>query len=202
MAIAGLSGHFDPLSGPTSADFLPDMGHGIIGTNPNSDLTWLTLNPESGSVLPGNSDLITASFNSKDLDKNSLYKGFIVIYSNDPDEPVKSVPVILNTGDPLNADDLKEIPEKFSLEQNFPNPFNPETVIRFSVVETENVKLKIYNIIGQEIVTLFNEIASPGSYEVNWDSKDSKGVNVSSGVYFYSLEQGDKKLTRKMILSR
>ncbi len=202
MAIAGAGGHFDPDTGPTSVDFIPDIGHGEIGINPNTDLPWLTLNPESGSIQAGNSDLITATFNSENLEKDNLYLGYIVIYSNDPDEPVRSIPVLLNTGEPMDVEGENIVPQEFSLGQNYPNPFNPSTIIPFSVTQTENVKLKIYNIIGQEIRTLINKTLSSGNYQINWDSKENNGRNVTSGVYFYSLEQGNKKITRKMILSR
>jgi len=202
MAIAGFGGHFDPNIGPISLDYVPDIGHGEIGINPNTDLPWLTLNPESGSIQAGNSDLITATFNSENLEKNNIYSGYIVIYSNDPDEPVRSIPVLLNTTEPTHAEEENNIPHEFSLGNNYPNPFNPSTVIPFSVIQTENVKLKVYNIIGQEIRTLINKTLSPGNYSVNWDSKDNNGKNVTSGVYFYSLEQGNEKITMKMILNR
>ncbi|MDO8549588.1 MAG: choice-of-anchor B family protein [Ignavibacteria bacterium] len=202
MTIAGFAGHLDTNITLTSLDYVPDIGHGEIGINPNTDLPWLTLNPESGSIQAGNSDLITATFNSKNLEKNNSYSGYIVVYSNDPDEPVRSIPVLLNTVEPMNTEEENNIPQEFSLGQNYPNPFNPNTIIPFNITQTENVRLKIYNIIGQEIRTLINNTLSPGNYKFSWDGKDSNRMNVTSGVYFYSLEQSNKKITRKMILSR
>jgi hypothetical protein len=202
MAIAGLAGHFDPQIGATSVDFIPDVGHGEIGVNPNADLPWLSLNPKTGNIIAGNSDLITARFDSEDLEINRLYRGYIVVYSNDPKEPVSSIPVILNTGKPINVEIENEVPQGFSLKQNYPNPFNPSTIIPFSINKSGNAVLKIYNIIGQEIITLLNENLSTGSYEIKWNGTDNNGTDVSSGVYFYTLEQSDKKVTRKLILNR
>ena len=89
-----------------------------------------------------------------------------------------------------------EIPATFSLKQNFPNPFNPSTKIRFEVSKTSNVTLKVYNIAGQEVATLLsNENLSPGTKEVDFNAS-----NLASGVYFYTLKAGDFAATRKMVL--
>lgn len=101
------------------------------------------------------------------------------------------------------------IPSEFSLSQNFPNPFNPVTTIRFALPsnmkpslaagkrETSNVKLIVYDMLGREVTTLVNEEKSPGTYEVKWDA-----VGVSSGIYFYRLTSGSFIETKKMILLR
>ncbi len=88
----------------------------------------------------------------------------------------------------------------YSLSQNYPNPFNPTTKIKYTIpiVGNQNpvsVKLKIYNIMGQEIATLVNEIKSPGEYEVEFNGK-----GLSSGIYFYKLEAGSFVSVKKMIL--
>ncbi|MBZ0201861.1 MAG: T9SS type A sorting domain-containing protein [Ignavibacteria bacterium] len=93
------------------------------------------------------------------------------------------------------------IPENFSLKQNFPNPFNPNTKIRFSIPATPlsydglGVGLYVYDILGSEMVTLVNEQLKPGTYEVEWD-----GANFASGIYCYKLIAGDYSQTKKMIL--
>ncbi|MGD8778753.1 MAG: T9SS type A sorting domain-containing protein [Ignavibacteria bacterium] len=91
--------------------------------------------------------------------------------------------------------DLKEIstlPKEFVLNQNYPNPF---TTIKFDIVKSSSVKLIIYNILGQKVATLVNEFMTPGSYKVDFIAAD-----LSSGVYFYSLETSDIKLYKKMML--
>jgi hypothetical protein len=89
-----------------------------------------------------------------------------------------------------------EIPNSFSLQQNYPNPFNPSTNIRFDMPKNDYVTLKVYDIIGREIRTLLkNEYVSAGVKEVVFDGSD-----VASGVYFYRIEAGDFKATKKMML--
>lgn len=83
---------------------------------------------------------------------------------------------------------------KFHLYDNYPNPFNPKTVISYQIPVTSKVQLKIYNILGQEITTLVNKEQLPGIYEVEFDA-----VNLSSGVYFYQLQFNDKIETKKML---
>ncbi len=99
----------------------------------------------------------------------------------------------VGVGDYKNPNNL---PVDFSLDQNFPNPFNPSTTIRINVAELTPVSLKIYNSIGQLIATLIdNQILSKGTHLVSW-----KAESLSSGVYFYSLEAGGKSITKKMML--
>lgn len=88
-------------------------------------------------------------------------------------------------------------PQTFSLEQNYPNPFNPVTKIKFTLASNEYTTLKVYDIIGKEITTLVNNQMEKGHYEINFDAS-----NLPSGVYFYTLNAGGYKETRKMILMR
>jgi len=95
-----------------------------------------------------------------------------------------TLPYIFTTGvEPPS----QEIPVAYELAQNYPNPFNPTTTIQYGLPAAANVTLKIYNILGQEIVTLVNEQKSPGTYQAIWNSHNSAGAPVASGVYFYSL---------------
>lgn len=82
----------------------------------------------------------------------------------------------------------KEIPTVFALEQNFPNPFNPSTTIRYSLPTEATVKLAVYNILGQEVVSLKNEVQGAGQYDVVWNGRTDAGAQVATGVYFYRLE--------------
>ncbi|MFO7660912.1 MAG: FlgD immunoglobulin-like domain containing protein [Candidatus Cloacimonadaceae bacterium] len=92
------------------------------------------------------------------------------------------------------------IPLVFELKQNHPNPFNPDTRISFTLPETGNADLKIYNLKGQEVRTLVNESLGRGDHNVIWNGWDNNGKSVSSGVYYYRLKWLGKELTRKMIL--
>lgn len=87
------------------------------------------------------------------------------------------------------------IPEKYILDQNFPNPFNPTTVIKFSIPEKQNVSLKVYNSIGEEVAELINNSLDAGSYSFEWNAE-----NVASGIYFYRIITSSFTQTRKMVL--
>jgi hypothetical protein len=86
------------------------------------------------------------------------------------------------------------------LYQNYPNPFNPSTTISFTLAENSPVNLTVYGVNGNVIKVLKNGIFPPGYYEVLWDGKDTNGSPVSSGVYFYRMNAGDKVLAKKMVL--
>jgi GH35 family endo-1,4-beta-xylanase len=90
---------------------------------------------------------------------------------------------------------VSTIPANYRLDQNFPNPFNPSTKIRYSIVKASRVTLKIYDILGREILTLVNENQLPGQYTVTFDAK-----NLASGVYFYRLNAGNFSGTKKLML--
>jgi hypothetical protein len=89
-----------------------------------------------------------------------------------------------------------------SLCSNYPNPFNPETTISYSVGKTGNVTLEVYNILGQKVRTLVNETINKGAHSVVWNGKDDAGKAVASGVYFYSMQNGTYIQTNKMILMK
>jgi len=100
----------------------------------------------------------------------------------------------------FKEDDNKEVvttnePNKFSLSQNYPNPFNPSTMIQYSVPNSGNVVLKVYDVAGREVQTLVNQVQNPGSYNVLFNAS-----NLSSGVYFYKLVSGSYSDIKKMIL--
>lgn len=85
--------------------------------------------------------------------------------------------------------------EGYVLEQNFPNPFNPSTVISFRLPVGGSVTLKVFDLLGQEVATLVDEPKPPGTYEVNFDAK-----NLASGIYLYQLRAGEKVETKSMVL--
>ncbi|KUG26360.1 hypothetical protein ASZ90_003805 [hydrocarbon metagenome] len=89
----------------------------------------------------------------------------------------------------------EELPSEYKLEQNYPNPFNPSTTIKFNLPERSEVKLSIYNFLGQEIEILFQGEKEAGSYEYIFENK-----SLSTGVYFCVLESQQVRLSRKMML--
>lgn len=97
--------------------------------------------------------------------------------------------------------DVKEkqvnVPYQYKLEQNYPNPFNPSTRINYSIKNEGFVSLKVYNILGQQIANLVNEVKTPGNYSINFNASD-----LSSGIYLYKIESNGFTQTKKMILVR
>ena len=89
------------------------------------------------------------------------------------------------------------VPDNTGLLQNFPNPFNPETSIKFSLPEDKFVNLKVFNVLGETVKVLLNEEKKAGLHTVQFDAS-----SLSSGVYFYSIEAGDFKAVRKMMLMK
>ena len=88
-----------------------------------------------------------------------------------------------------------EVPKDFLLYQNYPNPFNPTTTIKFSIIKSAYVELKVYDITGKEVSTLVSDPYLAGTYQVDFNAS-----NLSSGIYFYRLVAGDFSMTKKMIL--
>jgi hypothetical protein len=91
-------------------------------------------------------------------------------------------------------------PSCFSLYQNFPNPFNPTTIIKFVLKNREFISLDIFNIMGQHVRTLFKGTVDAGMHTVTWDGHDDSGKPAGAGVYFYCLHSGISNLVRKMLL--
>jgi len=92
------------------------------------------------------------------------------------------------------------IPRYFDLSQNYPNPFNPNTKIDYALPKPADVKLTIYNVLGQTVKVLVDEHQEAGYYTIIWDSKDKNGSEVATGVYFYHLEAGEFAKSKKMLL--
>jgi hypothetical protein len=96
---------------------------------------------------------------------------------------------------------LPGLPTQTALHQNFPNPFNPTTVIRYELAAPSRVSLRVYDVRGALVRTLEDRSLSAGRYEVGWDGVDNRGGQVASGIYFYRLVNGEGiVLTRKMVL--
>jgi hypothetical protein len=96
-----------------------------------------------------------------------------------------------------------QVPTEFVLSQNFPNPFNPSTTIRFAMPEATHVTLRIYDVLGREVTTLVDGQLPAGEHAVGWNGINRYGNEVSSGVYLFKLEGGGVTLpVRKMVLMR
>ena len=92
------------------------------------------------------------------------------------------------------------IPSTFALHQNFPNPFNPITTLSYDLPNDSDVRLAIFDMLGNEVATLVNTNQQAGFRSVQWDGTDSVGRAVSAGVYLYRIQAGEFVETRKMVL--
>jgi len=163
-------------------------------------INWLSISPESGIVFPDSSINIDVTFDATDLEIGT-YDAQIVINSNDPENYEIIIPIILNIVETDSDEELFPLITK--LENNYPNPFNPETVIKYQISKNSKVELIIYNIKGQLVRTLINQKQSAGEYKIIWNGNDQNNKLVASGVYFYRLlEDGKPIATRKMLLMK
>jgi len=95
---------------------------------------------------------------------------------------------------------VEEVPVAFALGQNYPNPFNPTTNIQYDIPKASDVKIVIYNILGQPVRTLVNERKEAAKHNVVWDGKNDQGITVATGTYIYQIHAGEFSATKKMNL--
>jgi hypothetical protein len=108
--------------------------------------------------------------------------------------PSNQVSVIYN-GESVSDQENLLLPQDYVLEQNYPNPFNPVTNLRYGVPEMSHVTLKVYNILGQDVATLVDEVKPAGYHVVHWNA-----AHLASGIYFTRMESGSKVRMTKMLL--
>ena len=105
-------------------------------------------------------------------------------------------------GLPTGVEEIEhdQLPGSFSLSQNYPNPFNPSTTIDFTVPKKGNVRIVVYNLLGQQVVTLVDQPMAAGVYRTVWEGCNEAGHAVASGIYFYRMEADNFVSTKKMVL--
>ena len=197
MDVAGFSIHVTFQAIGTSLDLIPNTGHGSVGLNPFGDPSWLSVSPSNGLLSDGESTTINVTFVTDSLVDDTIYTAVLLIESIDPFNPQVGIPVILIVGDPPSGVfyEIGVKPSSHVLWQNFPNPFNPSTVISYSIPVSGDVKLTIYNLLGEEVIRLVDSFQSAGIQNATW-----KASGASSGIYFYRLQAGEFIQTRKMVL--
>jgi hypothetical protein len=145
----------------------------------------LTTNP-SGSVAPGDSVNVGFKIRTSQLTGGTQVAA-LTVNNNDPLMPSVNIPVRLDVLTDVSEQNLG-IPETYELSQNYPNPFNPTTKIKFALPKESVVQLKIFNLLGQEVATLSDEVRPAGYYIAEWNGMNNAGGKVGSGVYFYRFE--------------
>ena len=170
-------------------------GAGNINVDPEFDSTNYYLKTTSPVIDKGDSSLIYNDPENSGNPGQALWPALGSV-RNDPGAyggPLSKV--ISNSVVSINNISGISDPDGFKLYQNYPNPFNPETVISFELHAANNVKLLVYDILGNEVASLVNEKLSPGRYNVKWNAS-----GFTSGIYYYTLKSGEKLESKKMTL--
>jgi hypothetical protein len=159
----------------------------------------------NGNPLPSwlSFDSLTRTFSGTPLTARAIPL-YIKVMATDPAHTSASCVFNLIVKKPLTGveEDNGHLPKESELLQNYPNPFNPTTVISYQLSVTSNVKLMVYNVLGQKIKTLVNSFQNSGEHSVVWYAMDDRSNPVSSGIYFYTLQTNGLNYQKKMVLIR
>jgi hypothetical protein len=147
----------------------------------NSAIRWSSFNSGSGASSQSTTNIISSTgqllVGASQQNNSRVESGFLSAYL---------------VGDLIvGVEEQIELPSTFSLSQNFPNPFNPSTTIQYELAGYRRVELRIFNMLGQEVVTLVNEEQNSGRYTIEWNGRNKAGIQVPSGIYIYRLQAYD-----------
>lgn len=162
---------------------------------------WLNVDPRGGLVPVGDNYMLDVILDATTLEEGT-HQGSVMIHCWDPNHslPDISIPVTFLVN-PLGVDDrVVLLPREFGLEQNYPNPFNARTEIRYAVPYDSDVKLEVFNVLGQKVATLIDGRQTAGFKTFIWDGRAATGEEVSSGMYLYRLQTAEKTFINKMLL--
>jgi hypothetical protein len=151
-------------------------------------LSWVDTWPTEGTLSGGDSLEVMVYWHG--VETEDLHEGYLGFRSNDPVNRMMNVHLMLDLLTGIE-DKAEVVPTQYALHQNYPNPFNPSTTIKYDLKAKTDVKLTIYNILGQKVRTLVNMNQSAGFKHVVWDGLNEFGEQVSTGVYIYRIEAGD-----------
>ena len=175
---------------------------------------WVSVDTKKNLVVTGSNNLIDLEVSLADLNElrsqvSNLDESKIGLYAFEDGQWIYvggeghhgklSATTTAKSLAALYNPDHISVPASFTLEQNYPNPFNPSTTIAYSVPKAGHVTIKVYNVLGQEVRTLVNQVKDVGRFNIQWDGRNSAGLQVSSGVYLYRMEAGRFVKTQKML---
>ena len=196
----------------TSLEFNGQLGNMVMGqvtsnNEINMQSTVVSVLDLNGQVVSEQTLDYTQNFSLTGLNQNQDY---ILLASHSEHGTVEkefSISSMVHVEDiefDLSAmsseNDKLNIPGKFSLSQNFPNPFNPTTEIKYELPNESLVNITIYDVMGRKINTLVNLEQSAGSYSLQWDATNSVGESIPAGMYIYTIQAGKYTSTKKMVL--
>ena len=153
---------------------------------------WMSTNRTTGAIAPHDSQNVELRIHPGPLAAGD-YRARLKFTGNFPGSLL--VPVTLHATGSEGVDDVAGMPTEFALMQNYPNPFNPSTVIKYALPKQSHVRVSVYNMLGQVVSTLVDEIQGLGYHHVEFS-----GTNLATGVYFYRFEADNFVATKKLLL--
>ncbi|MFA6599316.1 MAG: family 10 glycosylhydrolase [Ignavibacteriaceae bacterium] len=208
------SASFSFTTGFPAATTLLVPAHATLGVSINPTFKWskssvatsyrfqfsssITITPQTTLLDTVLTDT-TLSLSKLVLNKNYFWR---VASINEYGTSLWSSTFGFKTQTTVKVEDENIVPDFYELSQNYPNPFNPSTRIGFAIPMQEYVEIKIYDMLGSEVLSLVNQDLPPGKYSVEWIGIDSLGKHVPSGVYFYNIRAGKFHDSKKMIFLR
>ena len=163
------------------------------GDGAEGDLLHVTYELADGATLPSE---VTFYFGLANLPGTSMDPELLNVVCGYPDE---SNPMTVSTTS-VGIGDTETIPGEFALHQNYPNPFNPVTSINFTLPKKGLVNITIYNIAGRIVKTLVNSSQTAGYKSIQWNATNDRNEPVSAGLYLYTIQVGEFRQTKKMVL--
>lgn len=174
-----------------------DISANIFSIDTSLSNVYISINPIYGNILPGDSSETVGGYYI-DINQNCpIYSDVffeVEIESNGFVCWTDTFSIFINAPSGTGTSD-NFLPKKYELDQNYPNPFNPTTIIRYTLPNSEKVKIEVFNLLGQRVETLLDKQMPAGTYDVVFTAKD-----LPSGVYLYRIEAGEYQEMRKMIL--
>jgi hypothetical protein len=156
---------------------------------------WLTIDPDSGTVAGGDDVTLTVTLASSDYQDGDYIADLIIHHNALGNADTIDVTMTVTYTGVTDAGEV--LPTQYRLDQAYPNPFNPNTTIPYALRETGHTRLAVYNVLGQQVALLVDDVRQAGEHRVTFD-----GRRLGSGVYFYRLEAGDFVKTRKVVLMK
>ncbi len=173
--------------GQTTVDLLVlNQGVEDLAWTAAATAPWLGLAGAGGTLAPAGFTLVEVAIDAAGLPEGQ-HTAEVVLTSNDPDNPTLVVPLSLTVG---TTTGVESAPQALALLGAVPNPFNPQTMVRFSLPAEQHVRLDIYDVQGRLVRTLVDGVRPAGTGEARWDGRDRTGRGVASGTYFARLQAG------------
>ncbi|MBU1064461.1 T9SS type A sorting domain-containing protein [bacterium] len=193
------------LTGSTHTDtiMIYNLGDAELNWSLGNQTTWLNYNLAAGVTAASDSTELIITIDTGPLSALN-YVDTLTFMSNDPEIPFLNIPVSLELVPHTGIDVANFMPDEYMLFRNYPNPFNPTTLIQYYVPEESLVEIKIFDFLGSEVKTLMKDRQTKQFYRVHWDGTNNIGIPMPSGMYFFRMvaksPQKQYVKTRKMIL--